>query len=109
LHPIRRAQAVCRWQGLTLLFYLPPVAPRPLSSHSPRLQFQEPERQPSAQQAIALFTNQGEIMESEIIVVLVLIALAVGFIIWVRSHSHADGAKPQRDNVGQESRATKKS
>jgi flagellar basal body-associated protein FliL len=48
-------------------------------------------------------------MESEIIVVLVLIALALGFIIWVRVHSQAHDTKPQSDQVGEESRSTKKS
>lgn len=48
-------------------------------------------------------------MGSEIIVVLVLIALAAGFIIWVRVHSQAHDTKPQSDQVGQESRAPKES
>jgi flagellar basal body-associated protein FliL len=48
-------------------------------------------------------------MGSEIIVVLVLIASAVGFIIWVRMHSQAHDTKPQSDQVGQESRSPKKS
>jgi flagellar basal body-associated protein FliL len=48
-------------------------------------------------------------MGSEIIVVLVLIALAAGFIIWVRVHSQAHDTKPQSDQISQESRAPKKS
>jgi hypothetical protein len=48
-------------------------------------------------------------MESEIIVVLVLIAFAAGFIIWVRRQSHAADANPQRDTPGQENRSTKQS
>ena len=48
-------------------------------------------------------------MGSEIIVVLVLIASAVGFIIWVRLHSQAHDSKPQSDKVVQESRTPKKS
>ena len=48
-------------------------------------------------------------MGSEIIVVLVLIALAAGFIIWVRVHSQAHDTKPPGDQVGQESRSPNKS
>jgi hypothetical protein len=48
-------------------------------------------------------------MKSEIIVVLVFIALAVGFILWVRSQSqpHPEEAKPQGDQVGQDGRSAK--
>ena len=48
-------------------------------------------------------------MKSEIIVVLVFIALSVGFILWVRSQSqpHPEQAEPQGDQVGQDSRLTK--
>ena len=48
-------------------------------------------------------------MNSEIIVVLVLIALAVGFIIWVRVHSHAQNSKPHGDAVGQQQGPAEKS
>lgn len=48
-------------------------------------------------------------MGSEIIVVLVLIAFAVGFIIWVRMHSQAHDIKPQSEQVVQESRSSKES
>ncbi|MEN3334232.1 MAG: hypothetical protein V7641_3597 [Blastocatellia bacterium] len=44
-------------------------------------------------------------MGSEIIVVLVLIAFAVGFIIWVRMHSQAHDSKTQSEQVVQESRS----
>jgi hypothetical protein len=47
-------------------------------------------------------------MGSEIIVVLVLIAFAAGFIIWVRKQSQATGARSQSDTAGQESRSTEK-
>jgi hypothetical protein len=40
-------------------------------------------------------------MRSETIVVLVLIALAVGFIIWVRVHSQRLDSQERRDAVGQ--------
>jgi len=48
-------------------------------------------------------------VESEIIVVLVLIAFAVGFIIWVRIHSQAQNAPLPRESVNREDRATKES
>ncbi len=48
-------------------------------------------------------------MDSEIIVVLVLIALAVGFIIWVRMHSHTHDTSRQSEQVKQESRSVKNS
>ena len=48
-------------------------------------------------------------MDSEIIVVLVLIAFAVGFIIWVRMHSKAHDTSRQNEQAGQESRSAKNS
>ncbi|MFL6278040.1 MAG: hypothetical protein ACJ74G_22860 [Blastocatellia bacterium] len=47
-------------------------------------------------------------MDSEVIVVLVLIALAVGFIIWVRKHSQAHDAQTPGGQSNQESHPTKK-
>ena len=47
-------------------------------------------------------------MSSEIIVGLVLIASAVGFIIWVRMHSHAHDHEPQGDHAGPDSRPADK-
>jgi flagellar basal body-associated protein FliL len=47
-------------------------------------------------------------MKSEIIVVLVLIAFAVGFIIWVRMQSQAGGAPPSAQ-APEENRKTKNS
>lgn len=48
-------------------------------------------------------------MSSEIIVVLVLIALAVGFIIWVRGHSQAHDNEPRSDRVEQQQGSARKS
>ncbi len=48
-------------------------------------------------------------MDSEVIVVLVLIAFAVGFIIWVRMHSQAHDTSRQSEQVNQESRSAKNS
>ena len=61
-----------------------------------------------ARQAIFLFMHQGEYMDSEVIVVLVLIAFAVGFIIWVRKHSQAHDAQTPGGQPNQESQPTKK-
>jgi len=41
-------------------------------------------------------------MSSEAIVVLVLIALAIGFIVWVRKHSHDYDRSNQAGNLGEE-------
>lgn len=48
-------------------------------------------------------------MDSEIIVVLVLIAIAVGFILWVRTQSHPHETAPPSDQVEQQRRSAKKS
>lgn len=46
-------------------------------------------------------------MSSEIIVVLVLIALAIGFIIWVRMNSHPHEQSGQTENHAGERESTR--
>ena len=46
-------------------------------------------------------------MSSEAIVVLVLIALAIGFVIWVRMNSHDYDRGGQADNLGEEGENTR--
>ena len=47
-------------------------------------------------------SKKGKIMSSEAIVVLVLIALAIGFVIWVRKNSRDYDASSQTGNLGEE-------
>lgn len=44
--------------------------------------------------------KRGKIMGSEAIVVLVLIAIAIGFVIWVRINSHGHEQNEQSGSVG---------
>ena len=49
----------------------------------------------------------GESMSSELIVVLVLCALAIGFIIWVRKNSHDHEKREQANIQGEEGEPTR--